>query len=84
MSVTIQGGKGRAGAVNLDHTLAKQYHQALRVLKNTLKLSGSIDMALMARVTGRRIGFRPTTGRSETGQTGPTACCRGPGRSCRL
>ena len=48
MSVTIQGGKGRAGAVNLDHTLAKQYHQALRVLKKTLKLTGSIDVALIA------------------------------------
>lgn len=48
MSVTIQGGKGRAGTVNLDHALAKQYHQALRVLKNTLKLTGSIDVALIA------------------------------------
>jgi len=48
MSVTIQGGKGRAGTINLDHALAKQYHQALRVLKNTLKLTGSIDVALIA------------------------------------
>ncbi|MCI0427441.1 MAG: YicC family protein [Nitrospiraceae bacterium] len=48
ITVTIQGGKGRAGSVNLDQPLAKQYHQALRTLKKSLKLSGSIDLALMA------------------------------------
>lgn len=48
MTVTIQSGKGRAGTVNLDQSLAKQYHQALRTLKRSLKLAGSIDVALMA------------------------------------
>ena len=48
MTVTIQSGKGRAGIVNLDQTLAKQYHQALRTLKRSLKLTGSIDVALIA------------------------------------
>lgn len=46
--VTVQTGKGRAGHVVLDQPLAKQYHQALRTLKKSLKLSGSIDLALMA------------------------------------
>jgi uncharacterized protein (TIGR00255 family) len=48
LTVTVQGGKGRAGTINLDQSLAKQYHQALRTLKKSLKLSGSIDVALMA------------------------------------
>ena len=47
-TVTVQAGKGRVGSVNLDQPLAKQYHQALRTLKNSLKLSGSIDLALIA------------------------------------
>jgi uncharacterized protein (TIGR00255 family) len=46
--VTVQAGKGRAGSVNLDQPLAKQYHQALRTLKKSLKLSGSVDLALIA------------------------------------
>jgi uncharacterized protein (TIGR00255 family) len=48
VSVTIQGGKGRAGLINLDQALAKHYHQALRRLKTSLKLPGSIDVALIA------------------------------------
>ena len=48
ITVTVQGGKSRTGSVNLDQPLAKQYHQALRTLKKSLKLSGSIDLALMA------------------------------------
>ena len=48
ITVTVQGGKGRTGSVNLDQPLAKQYHQALRALKKSLKLSGSIDLALIA------------------------------------
>ena len=47
-TVTVQAGKGRVGSVNLDQPLAKQYHQALRTLKKSLKLSGSIDLALIA------------------------------------
>jgi uncharacterized protein (TIGR00255 family) len=48
ITVTVQGGKGRAGSVNLDQPLAKQYHHALRTLKKSLKLSGSINLALIA------------------------------------
>ena len=48
VTVTIQAGKGHAGSVNLDQSLAKQYHQALHTLKKTLKLSGSVDLALIA------------------------------------
>lgn len=48
MTVTLQGGKGKAATVVLDRGLAKQYHQALRALKQFLKLSGSIDVALLA------------------------------------
>jgi uncharacterized protein (TIGR00255 family) len=48
VTVTIQAGKGRAGLINLDQGLAKQYHQALRRLKTSLKLPGPIDVALVA------------------------------------
>jgi uncharacterized protein (TIGR00255 family) len=48
ITVSLQGGKGRAGSVNLDQALAKQYYQVLRTLKNSLKLSGSIDLALIS------------------------------------
>ena len=48
VTVTVQAGKNRAENVILDQSLAKQYHQALRTLKKSLKLSGSIDLALMA------------------------------------
>ena len=48
MTVTVQGGKGRPATVIVDQSLAKQYHQALRRLKTSLKLSGPIDVALIA------------------------------------
>jgi len=48
LTVGIQGGKGRGGVINLDQSLAKQYHQALRRLKTALKLPGTIDVALLA------------------------------------
>ena len=48
LTVTVQGTKGRSGTVALDQALAKQYHQALRTLKTSLKLSGPIDIALIA------------------------------------
>jgi uncharacterized protein (TIGR00255 family) len=48
VTVGIQGGKGRGGVINLDQSLAKQYHQALRRLKTSLKLPGTIDVALLA------------------------------------
>jgi len=48
LTVTIQSGKGRGGSVVVDHALAKQYQQAFRRLKQSLKLSGSVDVALLA------------------------------------
>jgi uncharacterized protein (TIGR00255 family) len=48
LTVVIQGGKGRGVVISLDQAMAKQYHQALRRLKTTLKLPGSIDVALIA------------------------------------
>src|SRR6476620_2871486 len=48
VTVSVQGGKGRGGLINLDQALAKQYHQALRRLKTSLKLPGPIDVALIA------------------------------------
>jgi uncharacterized protein (TIGR00255 family) len=48
VTVTMQGGKARAGLINLDQALAKQYHQALRRLKTSLKLAGAVDVALVA------------------------------------
>ncbi len=48
LTVSVQGGRGKAGTVSLDQSLAKQYHQTLRTLKRSLKLSGSIDLALIA------------------------------------
>jgi uncharacterized protein (TIGR00255 family) len=48
LTVVIQGGKGRGVAISLDQAMAKQYHQALRRLKTSLKLPGSIDVALIA------------------------------------
>jgi uncharacterized protein (TIGR00255 family) len=48
LTITIQAGKGRGGLLHIDRTLAKQYHQALRQLKTTLKLPGRIDVALIA------------------------------------
>lgn len=48
LTITVQGGKGRAGTVNLDQGLAKQYYLALRTLKKSLKLNGTIDLALMS------------------------------------
>jgi uncharacterized protein (TIGR00255 family) len=48
LSVSVQGGHGKAMTINLDQSLAKQYHRHLRTLKKTLKLSGSIDLALIA------------------------------------
>ena len=48
VTVSIQGAKGRGGLISLDQPMAKQYHQALRRLKTSLKLPGSIDVALIA------------------------------------
>jgi len=47
LGVTLGGGK-EAKTLSLDHTLARQYHGLLRALKKELRLSGSIDVALVA------------------------------------
>ena len=48
VTVSIHGGRTAAKTIQLDRTLAKQYHQALRDLKKTLRLGGSIDVGLVA------------------------------------
>jgi uncharacterized protein (TIGR00255 family) len=48
LTVILQGGRGSGRVPQLDENLAKHYHQALRILQRTLKLKGSIDIALMA------------------------------------
>jgi uncharacterized protein (TIGR00255 family) len=48
LTVSMQGDRGRGGLINLDQAMAKQYHRALRRLKTSLKLPGSIDVALLA------------------------------------
>ena len=58
LTVSLQGNRGSARAVQLDVELAKQYHHALRTLQRALKLKGSIDIGLMA-------GFRDIVALSE-------------------
>jgi uncharacterized protein (TIGR00255 family) len=58
LTVSLQGSRESARAVQLDVGLATQYHQALRTLQRTLKLKGSIDIGLMA-------GFRDIIALSE-------------------
>jgi uncharacterized protein (TIGR00255 family) len=48
VTVSIHGGRTAAKTVQLDRTLAKQYHQALRDLKKALRLGGAIDVGLIA------------------------------------
>lgn len=48
LTIALQGGRSKNGTVSLDQLLAKQYHQALRTLKKSLRLHGSIDLALIA------------------------------------
>lgn len=48
LTVILQGGRGNGRLPQLDENLAKHYYQAIRTLQRTLKLKGSIDIALMA------------------------------------
>jgi uncharacterized protein (TIGR00255 family) len=48
VSVAVHGEKTGTKTLRLDRTLAKQYHQALRDLKKELRLSGRIDVGLLA------------------------------------
>lgn len=64
MTVVIQGARGNGRVPQLDENLAKHYHQALRALQRTLKLKGSIDLAMMA-------GFRDVIVLSEQSTDDP-------------
>lgn len=64
MTVVIQGARGNGRVPQLDENLAKHYHQALRALQRTLKLKGSIDIAMMA-------GFRDVIVLSEQSTDDP-------------
>jgi uncharacterized protein (TIGR00255 family) len=48
VTVSVHGGRGGSTIVQLDRNLAKQYHQALRELKKSLRLGGTVDVGLLA------------------------------------
>jgi uncharacterized protein (TIGR00255 family) len=48
LTVSFAGGKETGKQLSLDPALARQYHGLLRDLKKQLRLSGSIDVALIA------------------------------------
>ncbi len=48
LNVHFRGGSRGIRSLELDATLAKQYHRALRTLQQTLKLEGAIDIGLVA------------------------------------
>ncbi len=58
VTVSIHGGRPGGKTLQLDRSLAKQYHQALRELKKSLRLAGTIDVGLLA-------GFRDLFSLSE-------------------
>jgi uncharacterized protein (TIGR00255 family) len=47
-TVFVQGSRGGTRSLQLDAGLAKQYYQALRTLQRSVKLSGPIDIGLVA------------------------------------
>ena len=48
LTVSVSGGKDAGKQLSLDQALARQYHGLLRDLKKQLRLSGSIDVAMLA------------------------------------
>lgn len=48
LAVSLGGGKETERTVALDRSLARQYHRLLRDLQRDLRLSGSIDVALLS------------------------------------
>ena len=64
LTVVLQGARGNGRVPQLDENLAKHYHHTLRALQRTLKLKGSIDIAMMA-------GFRDVIVLSEQSTDDP-------------
>ena len=64
LTVVLQGARGNGRVPQLDESLAKHYHHTLRALQRTLKLKGSIDIAMMA-------GFRDVIVLSEQSTDDP-------------
>lgn len=64
VTLSFHGGKSGSRAVTLDHALAGQYYQKLGELKKTLKVSGKVDLALLA-------GFREIISVSESVEADP-------------
>jgi len=48
LTVSVSGGKDAGKQLSLDQALARQYHALLRDLKKQLRLSGPIDVAMLA------------------------------------
>jgi uncharacterized protein (TIGR00255 family) len=48
VTVSFHGGRTGGKTLQLDRNLAKQYHQALRDLKKSLRLGGTVDVGLLA------------------------------------
>ncbi|MGH7164891.1 MAG: YicC/YloC family endoribonuclease, partial [Nitrospiraceae bacterium] len=48
LTVSCTGARETGKRLSLDRSVAKQYHQLLAVLKRELRLSGTIDLALLA------------------------------------
>ncbi len=48
IALSYHSSKNGSRTVLLDHALAKQYHQQLGKLKKTLKIGGTVDLALLA------------------------------------
>jgi uncharacterized protein (TIGR00255 family) len=48
LSVSLSGGRETRTSVSLDRRLARQYHRLLDQLRKEFRLSGSIDLALLA------------------------------------
>ncbi len=48
LNVSLTGGREAGKSLSLDHVLARQYHSLLRDLKKRLRLSGAIDVSLLA------------------------------------
>ena len=64
VTLSSHGGRNGTRAVTLDQALAEQYYKKLGELKKTLKVSGKVDLALLA-------GFREIVSVSESVEPDP-------------